>query len=280
MTVQGVSNDDMASGRYQQMIDRIYPSTDVNEPRASVVIVCFRTPVELLLSNIEKLKDGSTEMIVVDNSAPAVGNPFVSADVTYVAMKGNSGVCVARNLGASLASSNIVIFLDDDAVPGDGFVDAHVKEQEDPSVLAVRGKCLPKTHNLPNRLAFHYDLGPERIPSPMDLEGNSSFKRKELLACGGFNEELPLSGGWEGVEVSRRLVQMSGDLSSVIYSPYPIIYHDYKSNSFQLLTKLMRHRRNLGQMSQGQEGLSEFFDKYPREKNPLQRIKKAVLTYR
>ena len=67
--------------------------------------------------------------------------------------------------------------------------------------------------------------------------------------------------------------------SSVIYSPFPVIYHDYKSNSFQLLAKLLRHRRNLGNMSQGQEGLGDFFKGYPRERNPLRKLKKALRTY-
>lgn len=275
-----MSNDEPTFLKYRDMIDRIYSSTVVKELRASVVIVCFGTPVDLLLSSIKKINDGFVEVIIIDNAAPFDGNPFESVDVTYVAMKGNSGVCAARNLGAILAHSNTVVYLDDDAVPGEGFIEAHVKEQEGSSVLAVRGKCLPKNRNLPNRLAFHYDLGPDRIPSPIDLEGNSSFKRRELLACGGFNENLPLAGGWEGVEVSRRLVQMSGDPASVMYSPVPTIYHDYKSNSYQLLCKLLRHRRNLGQMSQGQEGLSEFFDRYPRERNPLKKMRKALLTYR
>lgn len=270
----------MALQKYQDMIDRVFSSTVVRDPRATVVIVRFATPVDYLRSSIKKIADGYTEVIIIDNSAPLDGNPFESIDTTYIAMKGNSGVCVARNVGSLLAHSNIIVFLDDDAVPGEGFIEAHINEHKNNSIIAVRGKCLPKNRNLPNRLAFHYDLGPDRIPSPIDLEGNSSFKRRELLACGGFNENLPLAGGWEGVEVSRRLVQMSGDPASVMYSPVPTIYHDYKSNSYQLLCKLLRHRRNLGQMSQGQEGLSEFFNRYPRERNPLKKMRKALLTYR
>jgi len=274
-----LSNNEPTLERYQDRIERIFPF-EKGEPKASVVIVTFGTPMKEVALTVDKIRGDAVEVLVINNDRSDGKNPFDHSDVTYVAMKRNAGVCVARNLGAVLARSNIVIFLDDDAIPGDDLVEAHAKEHLDPSVLAVRGRCLPKTHNLPNRIAFHYDLGSERIPSPIDLEGNSSFKRKELLACGGFNEDLPLSGGWEGVEVSRRLVQMSGDLSSVIYSPSPTIYHDYKSNSFQLLSKLLRHRRNLGQMSQGQEGLMEFFDRYPRQTNPLQKIKKAALTYR
>ncbi len=244
-----------------------------------MVIVTYGTPKEVVSSIASRVLDLSTELIVIDNDPSGASSLLKTENNTYVAMKGNAGVCVARNLGAVLARSEIIIYLDDDAIPGDGFVDAHIREHQDPKVLAVRGRCLPKTRNLPNRLAFHYDLGPERIPSPIDLEGNSSFKRGELLACGGFNEDLPLSGGWEGVEVSRRLVERSGEISSVVYSPFPVIYHDYKSNSFQLLTKLLRHRRNLGQMSQGQEGLGDFFDRYPRESNPIGKLKKAMRTY-
>ncbi len=248
-------------------------------PRASVVIVSYRTPMDIIRRNIDALNDGATEFIIIDNSPSLRDAMPDDPRMTYVAMKGNAGVCVARNLGAVLSKAEMVIYLDDDAVPGAGFIDAHIGEHKDESVLAVRGRCLPKTHNLPNRLAFHYDLGLERIPSPIDLEGNSSFKRKPLMAVGGFNEQLPLAGGWEGVDVSYRLVQMSGDRSSVIYSPLPIIYHDYKSNTFQLLSKLLRHRKNLGRMSQGQTDLGAFLRLYPRERNPVGKLKKFLLAY-
>jgi len=265
--------------RYRDNIDRIYLSTQVDAPDASIVIVTYGTPPGELSSTIRSIHDERAEVIVIDNHPSTIENPFLGQNVTYVAMKGNAGVCVARNLGAILSRSNVVIFLDDDAVPGDGFVEAHLQEHLNPSVLAVRGRCLPKSHNFPNRLAFHYDLGSERKPSPIDLEGNSSFKRAELLACGGFNEELPPSGGWEGVDVSYRLVLDSGDSASVIYSPYPIIFHDYKSNSFQLLSKLLRHRKNLGRMSQGDSDLSSFFKQYERERNPLKKLIKALRVY-
>jgi len=271
--------DALTLGRYTEKIDRIDRYAWMNNVlKASVVVVTFGTPIDVVKTTVKKVKSPSTEIIIIDNNASSE-NPFMEENVTYVAMKENAGVCVGRNLGAVLASSDVVIFLDDDAIPDEDFVVAHLKEHCDHSVLAVRGRCLPKTHNLANRLAFHYDLGFKRIPSPVDLEGNSSFKRKDFLACGGFNELLPLSGGWEGVDVSFRLVEISGNPSSVIYSPDPVIYHDYKSNTLHLLSKLLRHRRNLGNMSQGSSDLAAFFGSYGRERNPLNKLIKALRIY-
>ncbi len=266
--------------RYSDKIERIHPSPMTGTPRASVVIVAYGTPPEVLQRNVELVSGEGIEVIVIDNSPSGSSNPFERSGAGYVAMRGNAGVCVGRNLGAVLARAAIVIYLDDDALPAEGFVEAHLREHSDPRVLAVRGRCLPRTRNFPNRLAFHYDLGPERIPSPIDLEGNSSFKRAELLACGGFNEALPLAGGWEGVDLSYRLVMRSGDPASVLYSPVPTIRHDYKANAFELLTKLIRHRRNLGEMSRGQVDLNAFLLRYERERNPLHRMRRALLVYR
>ncbi len=80
--VQPLSNDEPTFLKYRDMIDRIYSSTVVKELRASVVIVCFGTPVDLLLSSIKKINDGFVEVIIIDNAAPFDGNPIESVDVT------------------------------------------------------------------------------------------------------------------------------------------------------------------------------------------------------
>ena len=128
-------------------------------------------------------------------------------------------------------------------------------------------------------MAFHYDLGDERILSPIDLEGNSSFRKSVLMECGGFDESLPLAGGHEGVDISYRIIKRNGDQGSLIYSPFPVIYHDYKSNTFQLLRKYVRHRENINRMTENDPEISSFMRQYNRDSNPLHLLMKAVRTY-
>jgi glycosyltransferase involved in cell wall biosynthesis len=213
---------------------------------ASVIIVTYNVDPDLLRQNLQSLKDqddGSFEVIIIDNSddrdASSIARLFTCE---YVRLIRNSGPQVGRNVGIMLAKSAICIFLDDDAIPAPGFVRGHLEAQRSPGVLAVRGRCLGRTENQINLIAFHYDLGPVAKPSLIDLEGNSSFKRDLVIMAGGFDMDLPVQGGGEGTDLSLRLIELNkGGIS--IYDPKPLIYHDYSSDPVKLLRKYVRQGR-------------------------------------
>jgi hypothetical protein len=122
-------------------------------------------------------------------------------------------------------------------------------------VIGIRGKCEGRTQSQLNLLAFHYDLGPIAKPSLIDLEGNSSFKRNELISVGGFNVNLPKQGGYEGWDLSFKIWKMAGDANALMYDPRPLIYHDYSSDPIKLLRKFLRHGKVVRKMEAGNPDL-------------------------
>ena len=246
MQLRSPNFDRLRIEKYQSIIthcdDRREAGLAVN---ASVIVVAFNPEKALFEANLSSLRrqaESHYEILVVDNSNDTDLAQLASRyQATYVKLSKNHGPQVGRNVGTMLAWGELCVFLDDDAIPDSRFIESHVIAHQEPEVLAVRGKCLPRTKNELNLLAFHYDLGENIIPSFIDLEGNSSFKRKELIQVGGFEESLPIQGGYEGTDVSLRLIRLSGNPDSIIYSPAPVIRHDYAPNPIKLIKKGMRH---------------------------------------
>src|SRR5690606_15228514 len=64
------------------------------------------------------------------------------ADI-YIRLRANSGAYCARNIGAAFGKANILLFVEDDGVPEEGFIDSHLQIHEDYDVIAVRGVYQP-----------------------------------------------------------------------------------------------------------------------------------------
>ncbi len=103
----------------------------------------------------------------------------------------------ARNLGLSLATGDVVLFVDDDVLPDDEHLIAHhARCYNDPKVGAVAGRVIePLPPNAPPGVARVNVFG--RIVSnftggqPTEVEmakgANMSFRRSAILAAGGFD---------------------------------------------------------------------------------------------
>jgi len=215
---------------------------------ASVIIVTYNSNKKVLEQCLNSLKEQTFkdfEIIIVDNSDKTDLKPIVSKYICkYIKLKKNYGLSLARNIGIKFARGDIVIFLDDDAIPAHNFVEEHVSAYSKYDIFGLRGKSLPKTHAIYNYLAPHYDLGDQPIPYYIDLEGNSSFKRDVLSEIGGFNPELQGAGGCEGLELTYRIISKCKDKSKLIYYPNAVIYHDYSDTFVKYIKKQLRHAKH------------------------------------
>jgi len=216
------------------------------KPNASVIIVTYNNS-DLLLSNLDNLNKQTVsdfEIIIIDNNEKIDIFPLIKKyPINYIKLKKNYGLSFARNIGIKLARGEIVIFLDDDAIPANDFIEEHIRAYKENDILGLRGKSLPRTPTIYNYFASHYDYGDKTIPCFINLEGNSSFKRDVLIEIGGFNPKLQGAGGYEGLELTYRIVSKYKDKSKLIYYPNAVIYHDYSHNFVKYLRKALRHAK-------------------------------------
>lgn len=257
---------DLDESAIKDKIDRVSLNQNPDTPAASVIIVTHNTNRKLLSASIGKLKNDTGipyEILLIDNNEVShLGEFAKTGGISYIKLKRNYGLNTGRNVGTLYAAGKVLIFLDDDAIPGDNFVQEHVNVHESDTIHAVRGRCLPLTNSVFNHLALHYDLGNDTIPYCVNLEGNSSFKKNVLLEVGGFNSALKGAGGHEGLEISKRILEKTNDENSVIYWPGAVIYHDYSKSLIHYLKKQVRHEKHIEYIAKNHPDFLNFYRSY------------------
>jgi GT2 family glycosyltransferase len=260
--------DDVENG-VRERIDRLQAgSTTPVEVEASVVVVLYRTSRAELTSLLHSLDEQTTsdfEVIAVDNGTDwDVRSALAQIDLPYLyaPLEENYGVTVGRNLGGKLARGEILLFLDDDAVPRRDLVEQHCRVHRKRDIVAARGKVLPRSDAVYNRIQGHYDLGDEVIPYYLNIEGNTSFDRETFLTVGGYDEQLIDRAGHEGIELTHRLVQSEIDRDEIVYYPKAVIYHDYASSLLEYLRKRVSRNPNREYLLEEHPEIFEFTASY------------------
>lgn len=199
------------------------------EPRATVVVCTRNRERELGATLDSALSLGEPfpwELLVVDNA---------STDGTLAAARAVErrhpgrvrvvdepvvGLSAARNCGVRLARGEWLAFLDDDALPVPGWLEAYDAALAEPGVLSAGGPVEPRFEGeLPGWLDHRFltyvsawDLGPE----PLDLRyielprgANVAYRREAFELVGGFDRRLGRSGrslrSCEEIELGLRI---------------------------------------------------------------------------
>ncbi len=173
---------------------------------------------ELLLALADQsIAPGRFEVIVVvDGSRDGTMEMLDRLEVPYRLLahyQEQSGVAVARNNGARMATGQVVVFLDDDVLPDRRLLEEHLASHTEVPGGVVLGRLAPSGTgqrggwNVWEERIFvkHYRrLGQGlRTASGRRLySGNFSCNREAFLHVGGFNEELRRG---EDVELGFRL---------------------------------------------------------------------------
>lgn len=220
--------------------------------RISVIIPTFNRSEKLVLVlealNKQSLLPHEYEVLVVDNNSKDNTKDVVESCVKKYSrlnikyfFERQQGLNFARNCGVQQAHSNIVAFLDDDAIPQTDWLHTILRTYKDHTVGCVGGKvipCFPENIRLPywlstifNGYFSGFDLGGNQIKELSEKDGfpygaNISFKKEAIVSVGLFNPKLDRCGknliaGGE-TEICIRIHRMGW---KILYNPDSIVKH-------------------------------------------------------
>ncbi|MEM7799398.1 MAG: glycosyltransferase family 2 protein [Chloroflexota bacterium] len=179
--------------------------------------------LKLVLSSIENqtLPNEYFELIVVSDGSTDGTFEFLSSWSTPLNFKfvqqENQGVAVTRNTGIEQASGEYILFVDDDVVPADNLLEAHLSTHDaHPNDIIVIGPMLnPEDFELQPWVAWEQAMLYKQYQAMLDKEweptarqfytGNTSLRRHYLEITGGFD---PTFRRAEDIELAYRLANL------------------------------------------------------------------------
>lgn len=230
--------------------------SDDPAPRAepATVAVCTRDrpdDVRRCLEGLVQQPDRGDELLVVDNAPSTEATADVVAAfprVRYV-REPRPGLNRARNRALREARHDVVAFNDDDAVPDPGWLDALVRNFDDPAVACVTGLTMPleletEAQELFQRLS-PFGRGFRRVVfdattvsplavGPIGAGANMAVRVSALDEVGPFDEALdagtPTRSGGDSEMFSRLL----GAGLRIVYDPAALNWHRHRRTRQEL----------------------------------------------
>jgi len=226
------------------------------------VVVCTRDRPQALdecLAAISTGTNSATDVIVVD-SAPKYARAEQVASrwgARYI-FESHPGVSRARNRALSESTSDILAFVDDDAIPESGWLDPLLAEFADPEVAIATGRVLPPDADsdmLPVYAWFGImDLGPERRVfdrtvqnwyeltnfGGIGLGANVTIRRSVFDHWKGFDERLGAGASIPGHEELKAFFDLIERGYRIVYTPYSVVRHAFPRSLEQLRQRALR----------------------------------------
>ena len=188
----------------------------------------------LIASLQPEIRSPRCELIIAENGTP--GGPTRlpdAADVTAHIFEPQPGKCRAQNLAIKRATGDILIFLDDDLIVANDYLDQVERFfTYHPEFAAMKGRILPaRDPHLVAGVNWVYldlplvDHGNEIVEVRGVLGANMAFRADALRAVGPFDERLGpgAAGHEEETEMSARLRRAGYHIG---YSPNAVVYHE------------------------------------------------------
>jgi len=183
----------------------------------ATIIVCTRDRADDLEVTCRSLLDLSAnnprvDILVIDNgSSDRTPNLLThlstaSRERLRWLVEPRSGLSMARNAGVTASRGESLIFIDDDALPSQGWLEALLSSLDDPSVWAAGGPVEPSlSSDVPDWFSARFlpylsawDRGPEAESSVYNeypRGTNMAFKRQVFSKLGSFLTQLGRRGG-------------------------------------------------------------------------------------
>ena len=204
--------------------------------KLSIIIATHARPdslARLIASLKPQLGAAQSELIVAENGTPAP-RPLADVDVVTAHIHDpRPGKCRVQNLAIKRAAGDVLIFLDDDLVVADDYLDQVTRFfTYHPEFAAMKGRILPRED--PRKVAganwVYLDLplvdhGNEVIEVRGVMGANMAFRTDAMGKVGPFDERLGpgAAGHEEETEMSARLRRAGYHIG---YSPNAVVYHE------------------------------------------------------
>jgi GT2 family glycosyltransferase len=182
------------------------------------------------------------ELLVVDD-ASVDGTPGVAARPGVQVLRGRGqGPAAARNLGARVASGDVLIFLDADTVPRTGWLDGMLAPFQEPDVVAVKGRYYSRQRSpIARFVQLEFEEKYDRLAHASRVDfvdsGTAAYRRDAFLAAGGFDEGFPIPSA-EDVELAFRLAKGG---ARFVFNPGASVWHSHAESLRSYLVKKARY---------------------------------------
>ncbi|HTU84410.1 MAG TPA: glycosyltransferase [Solirubrobacteraceae bacterium] len=210
---------------------------------ASVVIACHtedRLPSLMrAIRSAQRQTPKPAEVIVaVDNNAQLCARLREMTGIEVVDHRGEPGASGARNAGAARASSQLLVFLDDDTEARPGWLEQLVSAFEDPSVLGAGGMTKPAWQCSAPRWfppefgwvvgASHAGLPIEMVPVRNVWSENMAVRREAFEKVGGFRSGFGKLGGRSRPEDTDLCIRVTAATphGHWVYVPTAVVDHE------------------------------------------------------
>jgi GT2 family glycosyltransferase len=164
-------------------------------------------------------------------------HPGSDAQIRVIGNANEQGLSGARNTGAAAAHGDLVVFLDDDAVPRSGWLAQLTEPFSDPAVIGTGGIAAPAWESAPPSWLpeeFHWVVGcsyrglpQHRAQIRNPIGANMAFRRSVIEQAGGFTDGIGRVGGTplgcEETEFSIRATRATG--GRIMHEPLATVDH-------------------------------------------------------
>jgi GT2 family glycosyltransferase len=192
------------------------------------------------VASVRSQTTAAQEIVVVVDHNPELYGRLRTAlpDVTVVENRKQRGLSGGKDTGVEVTSSDVVAFLDDDAVAHPDWLRHFHDAYTDERIVGVGGTTLPRWETARPRWfpeEFDWVLGctfTGREPGPVRnlLGGNASFRREVFSVAGGFPSHIGRTSaqrrplGCEETEFCIRVSQHRPEWTFV-FEPQAVIWH-------------------------------------------------------
>lgn len=218
------------------------------------IIALARIPeLDRLVAALGALRPPDSEIVIAveSNGVESPVETLEADGVRWIRIPAKRGLGYNRNRLLDAVNGDVLVGLDDDVMPREGWLDALLEPLADPNVTAVSGAIeIPRAGILGDAIsALGFPAGGSAgfaLMFPVAEDGttrnittvNWAARVDALRAIGGFNETL--TAGGEDTEIAHRLCAKG---ARIVFRPHAVVVHPARSTLRQFATWFIRRGR-------------------------------------